>query len=716
MDTTTPTTQQGTSQIKWNTSADFAKAIKTKYPAYNNIDDNTLTQKFLAKYPVYGSQIGDIARSQQHQQDVTMEGLGRNNETPKQNQGLFASEVNFGHSLSDASHARNAASTVGKNYEENAFYINKLSQAIKKAKSEGKDTSHSEEILHMMLQESGGGAVAGTDLAKIIPSVNKSTEQILGEATGVLGDAFVGSGNLNALLGGATLGATHGMQNNESAGGVVGSALKGALTGKILEYGFRAASPYIQRAVEKYGSPILDEISNYIPEAAKDAYATLAEKADASLSKVGGNTGSEFLDKANKFVNKPFSAIEDKTKSAFGSSETKDFDKSIKMAQEKMNPTGKYTSAERSDILGDQTKKKGIGMFKRDVITPKVTGEHEEVADMIRQGKLKSGSTPGEDVQAIKAEAKAHDMSIDEYLNSGNRKNILVNRQDTEKVFQGIKDEAKRNRIFISDSAEQKAYNDVIDVAREELKNNKGTVGGVRTSVKSFNKRMEEILGKDIYSQGGEATTVGKARLQAAKDIRAGLNNHIQDTLNDVHTTRVSEMTPSIRDIFKEAQSGKYETFDEFESAMKDKTSAASAEQKFAGKTGTPNMETESNVMSKSGLNMNERSTLKGGTHGKGYSTTPEQDLHEIWDMAHEQTKGSAGDVFKNSLTKEARLLSASDEIKYRAGDTIGKSKVVRFLTSSKGRAFQRSLGLIGLGVTGTKAGEWVIKEIGGGN
>jgi hypothetical protein len=42
------------------TRNEFIKKIRTKYPQYNNIDDNTLFNKIIEKYPVYKNQITDF--------------------------------------------------------------------------------------------------------------------------------------------------------------------------------------------------------------------------------------------------------------------------------------------------------------------------------------------------------------------------------------------------------------------------------------------------------------------------------------------------------------------------------------------------------------------------------------------------------------------------------------------------------------------------------
>ena len=54
---TQPSQPNTQSQPQTYTVDSFANLIKTKYPAYKNIDNNTLVQKFIAKYPVYKSRV-----------------------------------------------------------------------------------------------------------------------------------------------------------------------------------------------------------------------------------------------------------------------------------------------------------------------------------------------------------------------------------------------------------------------------------------------------------------------------------------------------------------------------------------------------------------------------------------------------------------------------------------------------------------------------------
>lgn len=550
------------------------------------------------------------------------------------------------------------------------------------------------------------GALNSDVKVPVLGTVVKPANQETAEST--IGNAVstVGLGLPGAAAAGGALAAGQAMQENKGVGDVAINTVGGAIAGKILEHGFKVVSPYVEQAISKYGKPLYEKLAQYIPEEAKAAYSKLAEKITPETAEKAPGTIDKTANAIADKVNKPFEKTESYLKDKLGKGEKDVFDESIKTAQRKLNPENKYTSQERQELLGDQTKTKTtFGMLKRDVPDIKATAEHEAVAELHREGKLPESNTPGEDIKTIKEEARRHDQNIDEFLSDERNKGAIFNKNDTKKIFKNVLDKAEKNRVFLSNSQEEKAYKDVMSVAQEEINKNPKTMYGLRKSVKSFNGRIEDMLGSDIYTENGSPTTVGKARLQAAKDIRQAMNNHIKETLNTAHNANTpAEMKP----LFEEAK--KYSTPEEFIESMKTEGSASGAEQKFAEKTGTVNEQTDASPSSKSGLNVNERSTLSGKGHGKGYSTTPEQDLEEVWHMAHTNINSTRGDVFKNSLTKEAQLLSASSEIKYRAGDTLGKSKPERFLESKRGRALRRAISGLGLGIGVTEAGHLLIR------
>lgn len=444
-----------------------------------------------------------------------------------------------------------------------------------------------------------------------VQAANKETvESTLGDAVGTVS---AGLPSAAAVFAGQS--ASEAMQKNEGAGEVALHTVGGALKGKILELGFNAVSPYVAKAVEKYGKPLYEAIESHIPETAK---AGLKKIADSIKSAPTAEAAPSLVERtANKVASAaeaPFKKAGELTDKALGKGSEEGYDTAIKEAQRKLNPTGKYTPTEKSEMLGSQTTTKGKGMFKRDVPNIPVTGETEALAELHQQGELPKSNTPGQDVQTLGEHAKRHDQNIDEFLSQPENKGAIYNGNDVKKIFDGVLKTAEKDRVFLSGTSEERAYKDVMSVAKEEMNKNPKTMYGLRQAVKSFNQRMEDILGKDIYSEGGTPTTVGKARLQAAKDVRSAMNNHVQDTLNT--------------------------------------------------------------------------------TQAEGMNST-------------------RGDVFKASLKKEAQLLSARDEIKYRAGDTLGESKAVRALSGKNGLALRKAARLILGTVGGVEALHYLVRNAG---
>ena len=144
----------------------------------------------------------------------------------------------------------------------------------------------------------------------IKPVKNLTAENIAGNAIktvalGVESPALAGAG----LLGGEA------MAEDKSATEVVVNTVAGALGGKILEYGFNAVAPYIEKAGMKYGKPLIDKIAQYVPESSKEFIKTLESKIpNITDKKVLPDTASKIIDKtqetASKIVEAPFNAVE----------------------------------------------------------------------------------------------------------------------------------------------------------------------------------------------------------------------------------------------------------------------------------------------------------------------------------------------------------------------------------------------------------------------
>lgn len=228
--------------------------------------------------------------------------------SPPQNQGIFASEVNFGKSIADSIAAPKAVQQVESNQNAHSQSLTNLINLSKSDKDAGKDTTHLDTVIHQIANTDP--SAYGAKLSDIIPSVDKTNKQIIGEGTGVLADLLTGSGGLGASAGGAAIGASRAAQNNKSGGNIASDAIIGAVAGKILDVGFSKASPYINAGIEKYGLPFYEKIAGYVPEASQNSLKDLASKATEKLSIGSGTGGTDILDKVNKVVDAPFNLLE----------------------------------------------------------------------------------------------------------------------------------------------------------------------------------------------------------------------------------------------------------------------------------------------------------------------------------------------------------------------------------------------------------------------
>lgn len=110
----------------------------------------------------------------------------------------------------------------------------------------------------------------GTDVKK---AKDLTAENIAGNAIKTVALAAPG-----VVTGGAALAAGDALSKDKSVGNVAIDTVVGALSGKILEYGFNAVAPYVEKAVQKYGAPLAEKLSSYVPEASKVAFNNFLDK------------------------------------------------------------------------------------------------------------------------------------------------------------------------------------------------------------------------------------------------------------------------------------------------------------------------------------------------------------------------------------------------------------------------------------------------------
>lgn len=169
---------------------------------------------------------------------------------------VTSSEQGFGASIGDALYSGKATDVVVKAQKEHADAIQSLSELRKRQKAAGKDTTHTDNLLKQMLSETRSGNVPGSNIGEIIPSINKSTGQILGEAGGVALDI--------------------------ASAGSYGNAAKRTTTGQL----------FIKTAAEKTADKVAAETAKDVFKAAplSEKLATIGKKTVVK-SVIGAGTG-----------------------------------------------------------------------------------------------------------------------------------------------------------------------------------------------------------------------------------------------------------------------------------------------------------------------------------------------------------------------------------------------------------------------------------------
>lgn len=338
------------------------------------------------------------------------------------------------------------------------------------------------------------------------------------------------------------------------------------------------------------------------------------------------------------------------------------------------NPTGKYTPTEKESLYkSGETKTKGAGVFKKDVANPNLSQRDDQLLNLHEQGKISTTNTPGENIAAMKQEARTTDYEIDQHVKNP-KLDLPFNQNKIDDTLNGVRQAAQKSRIFISKSAEESAYNDVIDIAQEQLGNQKYNNSGLRQGIKNFNGEMEDLLGNDIYADPeGRNSSVSNARVRAAQDVRTALNNTLADNmdraqqLNTLKAIRPEEATPLIdkAENFNSADDFVKNQRDAFRKKLLDESSYRAEKRRID-------------------RSMARGMSLEDAWEKEGLSADVDKDLNDIWKIAHTETQEGGGSAYKNALRKEAQLLNAADETAHNSRGELGKSKAGQFYQKNK--------------------------------
>lgn len=190
----------------------FGQLIKQKYPAYKDKDDTEVAQRVLMKYPVYQDKVSDfkpdvsvLGRMMSGQGATQAANKTETKQPEEKKKGILrkvadfftSSEQGFGKTVGEAGATLSKDFKKAKESQAQLDDMNvKLGEAIISGKKQGKDTTR----LEKLYKENTGKVF---DLAEIIPSSQKTTKQIAGEALGVAAD-IASAGTYGKAAQGAT--------------------------------------------------------------------------------------------------------------------------------------------------------------------------------------------------------------------------------------------------------------------------------------------------------------------------------------------------------------------------------------------------------------------------------------------------------------------------------------------------------------------------------
>ena len=289
------------------TKLEFARKVKEKYPQYQNVDDATLADQVLAKYPEYNSQIEPEGFFKEKNAGQT---------GAKVLNSLTSGTQEFGKDIGQAFAANYAQKKLDEGQRNKDIAIQHTIELIHEKQKKGEDVTRLKKVL---------AEVSGFDAAKIdeiIPVINKTNKQILGDAASTVLEATAGGGfeaakgaavakNLSkaqkvakaSLIGleyGGVGSAANAMQENKSTEDIVKDAVTGSLTGAVVGAGIGTLGVGLEALITGKATAALNRQAPKI----MNRVARLNPSDAAKFEKMTGMTHGEYLTKSGNF-NRP---------------------------------------------------------------------------------------------------------------------------------------------------------------------------------------------------------------------------------------------------------------------------------------------------------------------------------------------------------------------------------------------------------------------------
>lgn len=431
----------------------------------------------------------------------------------------------------------------------------------------------------------------GTDVKPLSQETGKT---LAGEA---LGTVALGVGS--PTIAGGMLGASVGLENDGGAGEVALDTIVGAIGGKVFEVGFKAASPFISKAIAKYGTPALEQLQKALPDYAKPYL-------------------DDFIKSGNTVIQKD---IEKKILSG----EKKSMDQALDFVKNK-NPTS--TELERA---ANERRVQTNAQGKQEILpTKQQQRQAEAVQPLIDSGELKlnkDGLPTPESVQIIDRKVTQLDTGLKQMVELPR-----YNEPTTPKKLRAALEATKADHkiLFASDPTIEKTYDALIEAFMGNVKSYNAK--GILNARQSFDKvpAVQNLLKKFEGVMGGNLKT------DAVISIRGGANNFTADLLDIAQSRSVLKAIQPKEAKALITKAKNFANVDDYVRYIKN------------NKAEYPEIT--------SGTRRKVQATQNTQNQ---YVTTLDEDLREVWQLSQIMPNPMAGDVFLNTLRTESDLLGA---------------------------------------------------------
>jgi hypothetical protein len=348
--------------------------------------------------------------------------------------------------------------------------------------------------------------------SKLKPFNEETPKSVAGTAVGT-----VALGVGSPVLGGALLGAGSAMENNKSAGGVAFDAALYALGGKLFDLGMKGAAPYIEKAVARYGTPIVEKLQSQLPDYAKPYLDKFVNAGNKKMSQIA----SKEFDEATDVI---------RTETSI------DFDKARERAwqdiQPKTTPTTKSAYGKGSNVTEQ-------GKLIPAKITPTKADEPvlETYQKLYQEGSITPKSTPKEKLAAVEERAAQRHQEQKNFLAENDKAVPLIDNKAGKGIITTLDNTTKNNSLIFAGN-EKEAYKGAIDLFKNLLKSGKqvnSTKGATTLSeidrvLTQFDDQMEKF-GAWERRNTGQLNETDKARIQAIRDVHTAARDYIGEQL-----------------------------------------------------------------------------------------------------------------------------------------------------------------------------------------